>query len=153
MKCPFCGAVDRDQVLDSRPIRDSMAIKRRRLCNGCDGRFTTFEEIEDLRLIVVKRDGTREAFNRSKLIRALETACKKRIIAMSSLTDLIDRVERHLMASGEREVWSHVIGETVMQELRNLDLVAFIRFASVYRQFESAEQFRIFVEQLEDDSP
>ena len=153
MKCPFCGVVDRDQVLDSRPIRDSMAIKRRRLCNGCDGRFTTFEEIEDLRLIVIKRDGTREPFNRSKLIRALETACKKRIIAMSSITDLIDRVERHLMTSGEREVLSHVIGETVMQELRNLDLVAFIRFASVYRQFESAEQFRIFVGQLEDDSP
>lgn len=130
-----------------------MAIKRRRLCNGCDGRFTTFEEIEDLRLIVIKRDGTREPFNRSKLIRALETACKKRIIAMSSITDLIDRVERHLMTSGEREVLSHVIGETVMQELRNLDLVAFIRFASVYRQFESAEQFRIFVGQLEDDSP
>jgi len=148
MKCPFCGVIDRDQVLDSRPVRDGMAIKRRRLCHGCEGRFTTFEEIEDLRLSVIKRDGTREPFDRDKLTRALETACNKRTVAMSSISDLIDHVERHLMARGDREVQSHLIGEAIMLELSKLDAVAFIRFASVYHQFEDADQFKAIVEQL-----
>ena len=148
MKCPFCGVIDRDQVLDSRPVRDGMAIKRRRLCHGCEGRFTTFEEIEDLRLSVIKRDGTREPFDREKLTRALETACNKRTVAMSAISDLIDQVERHLMARGDREVQSHLIGEAIMVELSKLDAVAFIRFASVYHQFEDADQFKAMVEQL-----
>jgi len=148
MKCPFCGVIDRDQVLDSRPVRDAMAIKRRRLCHGCEGRFTTFEEIEDLRLSVIKRDGTREPFDRDKLTRALETACNKRVVAMSAISDLIDCVERDLMARGDREVQSHLIGEAIMLALSKLDAVAFIRFASVYHQFEDADQFKAMVEQL-----
>ena len=148
MKCPFCGVIDRDQVLDSRPVRDGMAIKRRRLCHGCEGRFTTFEEIEDLRLSVIKRDGTREPFDRDKLTRALETACNKRVVAMSAISDLIDCVERDLMARGDREVQSHLIGEAIMLALSKLDAVAFIRFASVYHQFEDADQFKAMVEQL-----
>ena len=148
MKCPFCGVIDRDQVLDSRPVRDAMAIKRRRLCHGCEGRFTTFEEIEDLRLSVIKRDGTREPFDREKLTRALETACNKRVVAMSAISDLIDCVERDLMARGDREVQSNLIGEAIMLALSKLDAVAFIRFASVYHQFEDADQFKAMVEQL-----
>ncbi len=148
MKCPFCGVIDRDQVLDSRPVRDAMAIKRRRLCHGCEGRFTTFEEIEDLRLSVIKRDGTREPFDRDKLTRALETACNKRVVAMSAISDLIDHVERDLMARGDREVQSNLIGEAIMLALSKLDAVAFIRFASVYHQFEDADQFKAMVEQL-----
>lgn len=149
MKCPFCGEQDQDHVLDSRPARDGEAIKRRRECDACRGRFTTFEEIEELRLFVVKAGGrTREAFDRSKLRRAVVTACRKRPVTDDQITGIVEDVERVLYSRQEKEVASSEIGEMVMDRLRTVDEVAFVRFASVYRQFEDAQQFRQIVDWL-----
>jgi transcriptional repressor NrdR len=149
MKCPFCGHIDKDHVLDSRPVRDGAAIKRRRECDDCKGRFTTFEEIEELRLMVVKAEGRdREPFDRAKLRRAVEIACKKRPVSDEQITALVEGIERLLYSRQEKEVRSTEIGEMVMDRLRTLDQVAYVRFASVYRQFEDAQQFRQLVDRL-----
>ena len=149
MKCPYCGAQDKDHVLDSRPVRDGAAIKRRRECEACKGRFTTFEEIEELRLMVVKRrDRAREPFDRAKLRRAIEVACKKRPISEVQITGIVDEIERMLYNRQDKEVESAEIGEMVMERLRSLDQVAYVRFASVYRQFEDAQEFRKIVDVL-----
>lgn len=149
MKCPYCGEQDKDHVLDSRPVRDGAAIKRRRECGACEGRFTTFEEIEELRLVVVKSgDRSREPFDRDKLRRAVEIACKKRPVSMDQISDLVEDIERQLYSRQDKEVPSHEIGEMVMEKLRGLDQVAYVRFASVYRQFEDAQQFRQIVDRL-----
>lgn len=149
MKCPYCGEVDKDHVLDSRPVRDNAAIKRRRECEACRGRFTTFEEIEELRLMVVKGGGReREPFERAKLLRAIELACKKRPVSAEQMSGVVDDIERVLYSRQDKEVPSSEIGEMVMERLRGLDQVAYVRFASVYRQFEDAQQFRQFVDRL-----
>ena len=148
MKCPYCGAQDRDHVLDSRPARDGAAIKRRRECDSCQGRFTTFEEIEELRLMVLKRSGAREPFERAKLRRAVEVACKKRPVADEQITTLVDEVERQLFSRQDKEVTSEEIGEMVMDRLRRVDQVAYVRYASVYRQFEDAQQFKAIADLL-----
>lgn len=149
MKCPYCGAQDKDHVLDSRPVREGAAIKRRRECEECKGRFTTFEEIEELRLMVLKNGTrTREPFDRDKLRRAVETACKKRPVTSDQVIGVVDDIERLLYSRQEKEVPSNEIGELVMERLRALDQVAYVRFASVYRQFEDAQQFRQIVDRL-----
>ena len=149
MKCPYCGHDD-DAVLDSRPLRDGEAIKRRRECKHCGRRFTTFENIEELQLTVVKkpdRDGQqrREPFDRAKLLRSLRVAAQKRPISQEQLEDTADDIERTLSNRLDKEVPSSDIGEMVMERLRRLDQVAYVRFASVYRQFEDATQFRDIV--------
>jgi transcriptional repressor NrdR len=149
MKCPFCGEMDRDKVLDSRPIRDNTGIKRRRECEsergGCGRRFTTFEHIEEMQLTVVKKDGTREPFDRNKLISSLSVAVKKRPVSTNDLESAVDEIERSLMNRQEKEVSTREVGELVMDQLSRLDQVAYVRFASVYRQFEDATQFRELV--------
>ena len=149
MRCPYCGTQDKDHVLDSRPVREGAAIKRRRECEHCRGRFTTFEEIEELRLMVIKgSDRGREPYRRDKLRRAIELACKKRPVADAQIEATVDDIERRLYSRQEKEVPSSEIGEMVMDRLRSLDQVAYIRFASVYRQFEDARQFRQLVDRI-----
>ncbi len=135
-------------MLDSRPIRDGEAIKRRRECLACGRRFTTFEEIEDLKLMVVKNDGRREPFDRNKILRGMQVACEKRPISIDALEEIANDIEQALINRGEREVRSAEIGEMVMERLKQLDQVAYVRFASVYRQFEDATQFRELVNML-----
>lgn len=147
MKCPYCGHLE-DRVLDSRPIRDGEAIKRRRECLACGRRFTTFEEIEELKLMVVKNDGRREPFDRNKVLRGMQVACEKRPISTDALEEIANDIEQALINRGEREVRSAEIGEMVMERLKQLDQVAYVRFASVYRQFEDATQFRELVNML-----
>ncbi|MFM7320146.1 MAG: transcriptional regulator NrdR [Armatimonadota bacterium] len=148
MKCPFCGIVDRDHVLDSRPVREGAAIKRRRVCDACLGRFTTFEEVEELRPTVLKRDGGHQPFDRAKLQRAVEVACRKRPVSPETIEEIVADIERQLNSRPEREVPSVEIGEMVMDRLRDVDQVAYVRFASVYRQFEDAQQFKAIAELL-----
>ena len=149
MKCPYCGTLDKDHVLDSRPVREGAAVKRRRECEACTGRFTTFEEIEELRLTVIKqRNRAREPFDRAKLRRAIEIACKKRPVSDDQITAVADDIERLLYSRQDKEVQTTEIGEMVMERLRSLDQVAYVRFASVYRQFEDAQEFRKIVDVL-----
>jgi transcriptional repressor NrdR len=149
MKCPYCGEQDKDHVLDSRPVREGAAIKRRRECDHCKGRFTTFEEIEELRLVVVKNGSrAREPFNREKIRRAVEVACRKRPVTADQIAGVVDDIERALYSRQEKEVPSSEIGSLVMERLSGLDQVAYVRFASVYRQFEDAQQFRQIVDRL-----
>lgn len=152
MKCPFCGATDRDKVLDSRPIREDTAIKRRRECEvergGCGRRFTTFEQIEELQLMVVKKNGNREPFDRNKLRKSLMVAVNKRPVGMDEIELSVEDIERNLTNRLEKEVPSEAIGELVMEHLKALDQVAYVRYASVYRQFEDATQFRDIVNML-----
>lgn len=152
MKCPFCGALDHDKVLDSRPVRENTAIKRRRECEeergGCGRRFTTFEHIEELQLQVIKKNGGREPFDRNKLLSSVAVAVKKRPVPTSRVEEAVDEIERILSNGPDKEVSSDKIGELVMDQLKTLDQVAYVRFASVYRQFEDATQFRDIVDML-----
>lgn len=147
MKCPFCGCDD-DKVLESRAVRDGAAIRRRRECNNCARRFTTFEEVEELRVMVVKRDGRREPFDRGKVLRGMIVACEKRPVGMDTLESAADEIERSVYDTGAGEVESEAIGEMVAEALRGVDQVAYVRFASVYRQFEDVGQFREIVDVL-----
>ena len=147
MKCPFCGCLD-DKVLHSRTAKDGDATRRRRECLACSGRFTTFEQIEEVRIMVVKRDGRREPFERSKVLRGMITACEKRPVPMDTLETIVDRVERAVLDLGGVEIESAKIGENVAEELRKVDQVAYVRFASVYRQFEDIGQFKEIVDGL-----
>jgi len=147
MRCPFCHFID-SKVLDSRPTDDGHAIRRRRECLECKRRFTSYERVEELPVWVVKKDGRREAFDRSKILRGLLTACEKRPISLRSLEDAVDGVERTVRDGTGEEVPTGVIGELVMQRLRALDEVAYVRFASVYRQFTDIEGFRQELERL-----
>jgi len=145
MKCPFCGN-DHDRVLDSRPARDGAAVRRRRECSKCGHRFTTYEYVEKTPLIVVKRNGTREPFDRGKLLAGVVLACRKRPISREDMDKLVDSVEARLGEDYRLEVPSQELGELVLERLSVLDPVAYVRFASVYRQFDSPEHF---VEELE----
>ena len=144
MRCPFCGYIDQ-KVLDSRPARDGEAIRRRRECISCGRRFTTFEEPERPRLFVVKRDGSRVEFDRDKALRSMLLATRKRRIAIEDLRAAVERIERDLYQSFEDEAPTSEIGERVLHELWKLDTVAYIRFASVYREFETVADFEEIV--------
>lgn len=147
MKCPYCGHND-DKVLDSRAVRDGAGIRRRRECLECARRFTTYEEIEEMRLMVIKKDLRREPFDRAKILKGMVTACEKRPVSMAQLEEAVEEIERTLNNLGYREVSSTDLGELVIEKLRVLDKVAYIRFASVYREFEDVTQFKELVDVL-----
>ena len=147
MKCPYCQHQE-DKVLESRVVREGEAIKRRRECLGCGRRFTTYEQIEERRVKVVKKDGRREPFDREKLLRGLEVACRKRPVSQETLEEMVDNLERELYDRGQHEVEARVLGDMVMEALRELDHVAFVRFASVYRDFGDLDEFQSLVQAL-----
>ncbi len=140
MKCPYCGFLD-SKVVDSRPTDEDSSIRRRRECLQCLKRFTTYETVERLPLMLVKRDGTREAYDRQKLLGGIMKACEKRPVAQERLEKLVDEVEQKLFATVEYEVSTRDIGELVMEQLKEVDEVAYVRFASVYRQFKDINTF------------
>lgn len=153
MKCPFCGIQNRDRVLETRTLNDGSSIKRRRECEACKRRFTTLEEIEELQLFVVKSDGRRQPFQRGKIIEGMRLACKGRPVSEEMLEQAAEDIERMLFNRLEKEVPSHEVGEMVMERLKSLDHIAYVRFASVYRQFEDATQFKEIVNMLRRQSP
>ena len=140
MKCPFCDNPD-TKVIDSRPTEEGHAIRRRRGCDRCSKRFTTYEKVEETILMVVKKDGKREAFDRNKLLRGITRACEKRPVSLASMEAMVDEIERKLNNMMEKEVASDYIGELVMDELKKVDEVSYVRFASVYRQFKDINTF------------
>ncbi len=140
MRCPYCGHVE-DRVVDSREAQEGQATRRRRECLGCARRFTTYERIEEIQPTVVKKDGRREPFDRQKIVEGLTRACQKRPVSTERIEELVASVERQLQELGEREVRSTAIGEAVMQRLKALDQVAYVRFASVYRAFRDVGEF------------
>ncbi len=149
MKCPYCGGQE-DKVVDSRSSKEGTAIRRRRECLKCERRFTTYEYIEDIPLTVIKTDGRREPFDKNKLIAKIRLSCTKRPISISKIEELADRIEDQLIGRGEREIEAKKhIGELVMKELKALDDVAYVRFASVYRQFKDLSDFEKELRQLE----
>jgi transcriptional repressor NrdR len=149
MRCPYCGNDD-TQVKDSRPTEDSSAIRRRRICPSCGGRFTTFERVQLRELTVVKKSGRKVPFDRDKLARSVNTALRKRAVEPERVERMISGVVRQLESLGEQEITSDQIGEFVMDGLKNLDDVAFVRFASVYKNFGKADDFRSFLSELKD---
>ena len=140
MKCPFCDHIE-DRVVDSRETRDGTVIRRRRECGGCARRFTSYERIDEIPLMVVKKDGRREAFDRGKLLNGLLKACEKRPVPSRRLEEIVDEAETRIQDSADREIPTREMGELVMVRLKDLDKVAFVRFASVYRQFEDVDEF------------
>ncbi len=141
MKCPFCGELDATKVVESRPTEDGCRIRRRRECLRCKERFTTYETVETIPLIVVKKDGSRESFDRQKLLNSMLKACGKRPVAYDVLEHAVDEIEARLSNSLEKEVQSIHIGELAMDQLQKIDEVAYVRFASVYRQFSDIDTF------------
>ncbi|WP_294500779.1 transcriptional regulator NrdR [uncultured Gemmiger sp.] len=146
MKCPYCGAVD-SKVIDSRPTEDGEKIRRRRECLSCKKRFTTYEIVETVPLMVVKRDHSREAFDRQKLLNGMLRACEKRPVSYQQLDAAVSNIEQTLLNSYDREITSMYIGELAMEQLKSIDDVAYVRFASVYRQFSDVNTF---MEELKD---
>ncbi|MBR3839105.1 MAG: transcriptional repressor NrdR [Clostridia bacterium] len=140
MKCPFCGHME-DKVIDSRPTEEGSAIRRRRECLKCGSRFTTYEKIEDTPLIVIKKDGTRQIYDRNKIINCILKACSKRPVSITQVEDLAINVEQIILNTMKREITSTEIGELIMPRLKNLDDVAYVRFASVYKQFKDVDTF------------
>ena len=140
MKCPFCGC-EESRVIDSRPIEEGDSIRRRRECVKCEKRFTTYEKVERVPIMVVKKDSTREAFSRDKLMRGLLRACEKRPVPLAELEKATDEIEQAIQNSLDREISTEKIGELVMERLKPLDEVAYVRFASVYRQFKDIDSF------------
>ncbi|SFG29098.1 transcriptional repressor NrdR [Desulfotomaculum arcticum] len=147
MRCPYCGMAD-SRVLDSRPTEEGNSVRRRRECSECARRFTTYERVDELPLMVVKKDSRREVFDRAKLLAGLIIACQKRPVPTSQLEGLVNEVERDLKGVTDREVLSRDIGQQVMLRLRELDEVAYVRFASVYREFRDVQEFMREIEQL-----
>jgi transcriptional repressor NrdR len=147
VRCPICGRSD-TRVLESRAVEDDRGVRRRRECGACLGRFTTYERVEEAPLMVVKKDGRREAFDRQKILGGLLRACEKRPVSAEALQSLAEDVEREIRERAEREVPSSVIGELVMDRLYRLDGVAYVRFASVYRQFTDVQHFQSELERL-----
>jgi transcriptional repressor NrdR len=150
MRCPKCGGQD-DKVIDSRTSREGSTIRRRRECLKCSNRFTTYEEIEREGLVVVKRDGRREEFSKDKLISGIRKACQKRPIGPKAIEDMVEQIVDELTDTFEREVPCSAVGERVMDALRDLDEVAYVRFASVYRRFQEATDFLQALKTLEDE--
>jgi transcriptional repressor NrdR len=153
MRCPFCGELE-SQVKDSRPSEDGAAIRRRRLCPSCGGRFTTFERVQLRELTIVKRSGRRTPFDREKLIRSMAVALRKRPVEAERVERMVSGIVRQLESLGETEIPSHVVGEMLMKALKSLDEVAYVRYASVYRDFRETQDFARFLgeEGLSDDS-
>ncbi len=147
MICPFCG-YRQDRVIDSRESKEGDLIRRRRQCLSCERRFTTYERIDEIPYMVVKKDGRREKFDRQKVLSGLLRACEKRPVSMSSLAELVDEVEARLSDSADREISTTEIGELLIDRLRNLDKIAYVRFASVYRDFQDVEAFFAELENL-----
>ena len=139
MKCPYCGYQE-SKVVDSRPA-DEGSIRRRRECLRCERRFTTYETVESLPMVVIKKDGSRQSFDRQKMLRGMIRACEKRPVALAELESIADEIEQELQNSMEREIRTEAIGEKVMERLRKVDQVAYVRFASVYRQFKDIDTF------------
>lgn len=150
MKCPFCENPD-TKVIDSRPTEEGHAIRRRRECDNCNKRFTTYEKVEEMLLMVVKKDGRRETFDRNKILNGIIKACEKRPVAMGEIENVVNEIERGLNNLMEKEVQSDFIGELIMEQLKNLDEVAYVRFASVYRQFTDVNTFVAEIEKLLDN--
>ena len=140
MKCPFCAHIE-NRVIDSRLSLDGDVTRRRRECERCERRFTTYERVEEILPLVVKKDGRREAYDRLKIIAGLRKACEKRPVSIATIEEAADRIERFLQGLGDKEVQSAVIGEEVMRQLYDLDKVAYVRFASVYRSFQDLDAF------------
>jgi transcriptional repressor NrdR len=147
MKCPFCHETD-NRVIDSRLSKDSNMIRRRRECNRCSRRFTTYERVEEMMPLVVKKDGRRENYDRTKIINGLKRACEKRPVSIDTIEAVADRIERNLQERGEKEIPASVIGEALMRELHDIDQVAYVRFASVYRSFKDIGEFMAELEEL-----
>ena len=140
MRCPFCGS-DNTRVIDSRPADDNNSIRRRRMCDDCGKRFTTYEKVETIPLIVIKKDNVREQYDRSKIEGGILRACHKRPVSVDTITRIVDEVETEIFSSEEKEVSSERIGEIVMEKIKDVDAVAYVRFASVYREFKDVETF------------
>jgi transcriptional repressor NrdR len=140
MKCPYCGEIE-DKVIDSRSGKDGSVIRRRRECIDCGRRFTTYEHIEEIPIMIVKKDGRREVFNREKVSAGLKRACEKRPVSIIAVEEMVDELERDLRETGEKEIPSSRIGEDLMSRLHDLDTVAYVRFASVYREFKDVSDF------------
>ena len=140
MKCPYCGHPE-SKVIDSRPADENASIRRRRECLSCARRFTTYETVESLPIVVIKKDGSRQSFDRQKVLRGMIRACEKRPVALAELERIADEIEQERQNSMEREIRTEVIGEKVMERLRKVDQVAYVRFASVYRQFKDIDTF------------
>ena len=140
MKCPFCDELE-DKVVDSRMAKEGEVIRRRRECLGCKRRYTPYERVAEILPVVVKKDGRRESFDRNKILVGLKKACEKRPISIGTIEAVTDRIEKRIQEMGETEIESRVIGEEVMKELHQLDQVAYVRFASVYREFKDIDQF------------
>lgn len=147
VKCPYCGYQE-DKVLDSRSVRDGEEVKRRRECLECGRRFTTYEHIEEMQVMVIKKDQRRESFDRNKVLRGMRSACEKRPISVETLESSVDDIERAIYDSGRKEISSAEVGDMVIESLRALDQVAYVRFASVYWQFENVTQFKEIVDVL-----
>jgi transcriptional repressor NrdR len=140
VKCPFCDELE-DKVVDSRMAKEGEVIRRRRECLGCKRRYTTYERVEEILPVVAKKDGRRESFDRNKILVGLKKACEKRPISIGTIEAVTDRIEKRIQEMGETEIESRVVGEEVMRELHQLDQVAYVRFASVYREFKDIDQF------------
>ncbi len=152
MRCPYCGSSE-TQVKDSRPTEDNSAIRRRRVCSECTGRFTTFERVQLRELTVVKKSGKRVPFDRDKLARSFEIALRKRPVEPERIERMVNGIVRQLESQGETEIVSEAIGEMVMEGLKTLDQVAYVRFASVYRNFREARDFETLLGELNDEKP
>ena len=140
MKCPFCNH-ENTRVIDSRPAEDNNSIRRRRVCDECGKRFTTYEKVETIPLIIIKKDNNRETYDRTKIEAGILRACHKRPVSAAQITQLVDAVETEIVNREEREISSNVIGELIMNKLKDMDPVAYVRFASVYRQFRDVNTF------------
>ena len=140
MKCPYCGHPE-SKVIDSRPADENASIRRRRECLSCAKRFTTYETVESLPMVVIKKDGSRQSFDRQKVLRGMIRACEKRPVPLAELERIVDEIEQELQNSMEREIHTEAVGEKVMDRLRKVDQVAYVRFASVYRQFKDIDTF------------
>ena len=145
MRCPFCGH-DETQVKDSRPSEDNSSIRRRRQCPACAARFTTFERVQLRELMVIKKDESRTLFDREKLVRSINISCRKRPVKQEQIELITNRIQRRLESSGETDIPTKVIGELVMDALKELDRVAYLRFASVYKDFKETDDFRKFID-------
>ncbi|MFM1581781.1 transcriptional regulator NrdR [Helcococcus bovis] len=149
MKCPYCGFLD-SKVIDSRPTDGNESIRRRRVCLKCEKRFTTYERVEDQTIVVIKKDETREPFSRTKLLNSLIKSCEKRPIKVEILEDAVDEIEKEINYLNQKEVTSAYIGDLVMDKLKTIDKVAYVRFASVYREFEDVQSFADEIENLKE---
>lgn len=147
MRCPFCNHLE-DKVIDSRQSKDGDVIRRRRECLKCEGRFTSYERLENFIPHIIKKDNRREPFDRHKVLQGLARACEKRPVSLERREELVNKIEKNLQAAGEKEVSSSMIGTQIMDELRRIDEIAYVRFASVYRQFKDIKEFKKEIEEI-----